>query len=132
MNIVGQKGWMPGMLVFKAASLGVGSSTTMTVSIDKNIKFKAFAMTGFAHQAGAPGTTGYFTVDSFVLGSYARKIIYGSPLHSNYFNRFTAMPVRFEGDMWENTDIQIGVTNVSSAISIDVFVVINGLQMQIS
>ena len=130
MNKIGV-GWMPGILVFRASNLAVNASSTMTVSIDKTIQFKAFAMTGYAHQNGAAGTTGYFTLDSFKLGSYARKIIYGNALHSNYFNRFTAMPVRFEGEVWENTDIEIIVTNVSSAIAIDVYIVINGLQKQV-
>lgn len=130
MNKIGV-GWMPSILVFKASNTSVGSTATMTVSIDKTIQFKAFAMTGFAFQNGTPATAGYFTIDSMKLGAYARKIIYGSSLHSKYFSQFTAMPVRFEGEVWENTDIEIIITNVSSGIAIDTYVIINGLQKQV-
>lgn len=131
MNSIGSLGWMPGILVFKASNLTAGSSTTMVVSIDKTIQFKAMAMTGHAHKYNDPTVTGYFTVDAFNLGSYARKIISGASLHSNYFERFTAMPVRFEGAILENTDINIVVTNVSTSIPIDVYIVINGSQKQL-
>lgn len=131
MNSIGSNGWMPGLLVFKGSNLSSGSSTTIVVSIDKTIKFKAMAMTGFAHKYNDPTTPGYFTIDSITLGSYARKIITGASLHSNYFERFTAMPVRFEGAVLENTDININVTNVSTSIAIDIYIVMNGSQIQV-
>lgn len=123
------KNWMPGMLVFKTSALAVDAQTTMTVTLDKMIQFKAQAITGFAFKNSDVTTTGYFTLDAISIGQFGRKILYGNALHSKFFDRFSSLPIRFEGELWENTDIVCSVTNKSSSYTIDVYIVINGLQL---
>ncbi|MBN8571617.1 MAG: hypothetical protein J0M18_18485 [Ignavibacteria bacterium] len=116
----------PGFLTF-VKEVAAGSTTIMSITLDKSSDFFAEAITGFAYNTADITAVGYFTVTQINLG-LATNSIQGQGIHSKYFSQFTAMPIRFNEVFEGGRDIQFTVTN-HSAFTSSVNIIIQGKQL---